>query len=521
TPTPTPTAPKPEGTLVWGASELAQETFVPWMSTTTNALAYLQVYDYPVFVNYQKGGEFVPMVFERWEFSEDYRDFTVWLREGIPWHDGWGEITADDVKYTYDLMLTVGAPLRSSWGTLSKIFDSIEVIDPYTVVFHFTEPNTTIYQPLICDNWDSPILCKKYVEAVGEDEANLHPLGSGPYRLLEHMFGDYLKYEAYDEHWRVVPEFKYLVKHLIPEESTRVAMLKTGEIDATELSPMSVAELPKEGFNISPWGGGPTFSIMFGGLVGTGDPHYVEGYHNTDPWADEKVREAMNIAIDRQAICDALYAGLANPIPLYDPYPGMDLPPIPYDPERAKQLLAEAGYPNGFTFDLINSPTQPGVPLSSKMGEAAAGYWEEVGLSVNVIAMEVLHFWIGNVKTFEHAGALYGMRHTYIREPLKYVPNYTYRASTSYYQDDTSDRLGEALMAEMDFEKRLPLWKEFGQYIYDMDATVPFVKLSRTIVSDSKKVGDWPEDWSTFYYNLEYVRHAEPLNTFRLFDPMK
>jgi len=134
-------------------------------------------------------------------------------------------------------------------------------------------------------NYQLGILCKKYVETVGEEKARFQPIGSGPYRLVEHKTGQYLKFEATEKNWRLVPEFKYIIMQIVPEESTRVAMLKTGDTDIAPITTLSMAELQKQkGISAVPWPGGYHLYLVFGGMMTPKDPRYKEGYHLTDPW---------------------------------------------------------------------------------------------------------------------------------------------------------------------------------------------------------------------------------------------
>ncbi|MFC2004078.1 ABC transporter substrate-binding protein, partial [Chloroflexota bacterium] len=399
------------------------------------------------------------------------------------------------------------------------IIESIEVVDPYTLVIHQKKQTPELQIYFFYDSFYAPALSKKYIETVGYDQAGQLPIGSGPYRLVEHRRGDYLKYEAFDEHWRVVPEFKYLVIRIVPEESTAIAMLKTGEIDATQIAPSSVPEISQEKFNIAQWPGGAYGYMAFGGKVLPEDEKYVEGYHNQDPWVDVRVREAMNIAIDRDAINKALEAGTAITMPIGCYIPGIDeLEPIPYDPERAKQLLTEAGYPDGFSFDFINFPRQPGAPMLPKEVEAIAGYWEAVGISPKIVPTEDLA-WIPVIKKQETAGTMWAMRHTYTADFTTKLHLYGPNGPWSVWQDAEMTRLIAEVKAEMDWEKRKPIWREMAKYQRDNYITVPIFMIPQLMVSDKQKVGEWPSYWSGIYFNFEYIRHAEPLNTLRLFTP--
>jgi ABC-type transport system substrate-binding protein len=178
---------------------------------------------------------------------------------------------------------------------------------------------------------------QKYVETVGQEKAAKNPIGSGCYRVVEHKGGESLKFEAVEKHWRLVPEYKYVIYQLAPEESTRVAMLKTKELDVVLIdTPRVLNDLDREpGFKtaLQPGGYKPTF--WFGGMLLPEDKKFVKGYHRQDPWVDVRVREAMNIAIDRKAIVDSIYFGKAKASAIWTSQPGSDeLKPYPYDPRE-------------------------------------------------------------------------------------------------------------------------------------------------------------------------------------------
>ena len=183
------------------------------------------------------------------------------------------------------------------------------------------------------------IVSKKYVETVGEEVASQKPIGTGPYKLVDSQSGSYFKFEALDNHWRVVPEFKTLTVRLLPETSTLVAALKNKEIDLAQVPAEQLADLKAAGVavEVSPLGGG-MLVIRWGGFVIPADKRYDPAYHNKDPWTDVRVRKAMAIAIDREAISKAIFAGSAKPagVPLNSA--DMDKYHYSYDPAAAKTV---------------------------------------------------------------------------------------------------------------------------------------------------------------------------------------
>lgn len=375
---------KPEGTLTIALEGLREESFLPDIGSPDQVNFWEIVYDYLFFTD-MKTRESIPGLALKYEYSKDYKNVTVWLRKGVKWHEGWGEVTAEDVKYSFDRCMKKGSANEAA-ADLRDSIDQIEVTDPYTLVFRLKNPDVVFWRMLTYSvNPTTPIICKKYVETAGDDKAKRTPIGSGPYRLVEHTLGDSMKFEALSDHWRIVPEFKYLVLRAVVEESTRVAMLKTGDVDITPISTNSMDDLRKNGINVHVSSAGYIPYITFGGMLVPEDSRYVKGVHRTAPWADVRVREAMNIALDRDAIAKGIYVGAAKPAVIAPTVPGWnDLKPYSYDPQRAKKLLADAGFPNGFSFKLYTSPQSPGQEIP-KLAEIAVNYWEKIGLKPSIV----------------------------------------------------------------------------------------------------------------------------------------
>ena len=204
---------------------------------------------------------------------------------------------------------------------------------------------------------------------------------------MESKLASYYKFEALDSHWRVVPEFKTLTVRLIPEISTTVAMLKNKEIDLAGVPADQLADLKTAGLGTEVYGGGINLIVQWGGITIPEDSRYDPAYHNKDPWTDIRVRKAMTIAIDRQAICKTIYAGGAIPIGVFLFRADTDKYQYPYDPAAARQLLTEAGYPNGFSFRVISS-VNPGLPETPRVMEALAGYWQQIGLDPKITVID-------------------------------------------------------------------------------------------------------------------------------------
>jgi peptide/nickel transport system substrate-binding protein len=226
---------------------------------------------------------------------------------------------------------------------LKEKVKDVVVVDPHRVRFQLAEPFPdfmAFYGTLVTGaGWIVP---KKYVEKVGDDGFKKHPIGLGPYRFISHQPGVELVMEAYEGYWRKMPSVKRLVFKSVPESSTRVAMLKKGEVDVAYLleAPQAL-EVKRD----------PALKLAFSGGIGIAAIDFLDMWDPKSPWHDKRVRLAASYAIDRVALSDAETLGASKPTGSFIPRAfefALPIEPHPYNPNRAKQLLAEAGYPNGF-----------------------------------------------------------------------------------------------------------------------------------------------------------------------------
>jgi peptide/nickel transport system substrate-binding protein len=315
------------------------------------------------------GNPMAPSLAESWTVSADQRVYEFKLREGVKFHNG-DPFTAEDVKFSF---------LRYKWPKeQSSKVQEVEIVDPFRIRFHLREPwpdFMTYYGTLATGAaWIVP---KKYVERVSDDGLRQHPIGLGPYKFVSHIPGVELVMEAYEGYWRQVPHVKRLVFKSVPDSSTRMAMLKRGEVDIAYLLTVPMAEEVRRD---------PKLKVAFSGGIGVAWLHFLEQWNSKSPWHDQRVRLAANYAIDRQALSEAETLGASkltgSMAPRHFEFT-LPLEPYPYDPAKAKQLLTEAGYPNGFDGGDLTP-----VPPYFDMSEAIANYLGAVGIKVKPQTME-------------------------------------------------------------------------------------------------------------------------------------
>ena len=378
------TAQEQKGTLVVALDTLGGQNLDPILETrASHAHFQAPTWDSLVGYNYEKGG-IGPGVAERWERSADGTSWTFYLRKNVKWHNG-DPLTAHDVKFSLERTMSKES-VASRSAALRRNVKSMEVVDDHTFRVHTN--GVQIYFPADMSRavfQEGQLMPKKYIETVGVDGFRKNPVGSGPWKIVKNVPGDRIEYEAVDyDHWRGKPHFKRLVLLLVPEESTRVAMVRTGEAAMAAISPESIQEVRAAGLKLLTVPGTMQAVYYFWGT------YYPE--QKDSPLADVRVRRALSLAIDRQAIIDHVMNGAASwplawdifgysfdaDIERWEKWSRKELR---YDPELAKKLLAEAGYPNGFDMKFHNTAL-PGTPYMVQIGLAVADFWQKIGINV-------------------------------------------------------------------------------------------------------------------------------------------
>jgi peptide/nickel transport system substrate-binding protein len=491
---------------------------LPWYDAMAASLDDL-VYDMLIYWD-EVNRKFFPGLAESWDVSPDGLTTTFHLRKGVQFSDGWGELTSADVKYNFERQ---AAPDSTGKTSQTRRIASMDTPDPYTLVVHFKDPYPTFFVDMSMGNSGvaQGIVCKKYLEKVGDEEASKKPIGSGPYRLVDFQLGSYYKFEALDSHWRVVPEFKTLTIRLIPETSTQIAALKNKEIDvAINLPAEQLPSLKAAGMAVeASTTGGYILTISMGGMIVPEDKRYDAAIDNKDPWADPRVRKAMAISIDRAGICKAIYAGYAQPIGVPLLKLGAEKYQYPYDPAAAKQLLKDAGYPNGFSFKFMSYAT-PGSPEVPRIVEAVASYWQQIGLDPKITAIDQPTFNSKYIYTGKSAGTLSVGVLSLVADQMSKAELYLLPNVVSpFFEDAGSYAIYKAMSPNATFEERSAAVDKLNQYYYETNGPIPIVLSGYNYAWNPDKVAPFPHPVSSHPSYFEYVRHAKPLNTFRLFSP--
>ncbi|MSP01178.1 MAG: ABC transporter substrate-binding protein [Acetobacteraceae bacterium] len=366
---------KPEGEMRWALYvTIAPTWFDPGEASPGVLTPFWILYAmHDALVKPMPGQRMAPSLAESWTVSEDLRVYEFTLRPGLKFHNG-DAFTAEDVQYSFQ---------RAKGSLIHQKVKEVAIVDPTHVRFVLHEPwpdFMTFYGTLVsAAGWIVP---KNYMEKVGLAGFKRHPIGLGPYKFVSSTPGVDLVMEAYDGFWRKTPSVKRIVFMSIPEATTRLAMLMRGEVDVAYLLDASLAESVKRD---------PKLKLAFSGGIGTAYLDFLDMWDPKSPWADQRVRLAASLAIDRKTISEVETLGASPPNGNIVP-PGFEfalkIAADPYDPARAKQLLAEAGYPNGFDAgDLY-----PWPPYFTT-GEAVTSYLGAVGIKTRVRTMERAAFY--------------------------------------------------------------------------------------------------------------------------------
>ncbi len=487
----------PEGTLTVAVATFGNERWLPQLYVGAEDVVLKPLWEN--LLSRDAKGNVIPMLAERWEVTDGGRTWRFHLRKGVRFHNG-TEVTAEDVKFTFVSMAKDGS--ANSMAPEFRTIKSMEVEGPYTISVRFDKPFVTFGNRVNHGLFASVayIQSKKHVETAGEQGAERHPIGTGPWKFVEHVRGDRIVYEAVENHWRAVPHWKRLVFLKVPEPATRMAMLRAGGADVIEVGGEYVDELKKVGMRTLVMPNVAAVWVILGGQWPT-----KPSYHPKVPWAQpdadkaRKVRLALNLAVDKKAIFERVLGGVGTPVGTVNYYPTDPwisealLKPIAYDPARAKTLLAEAGYPNGFDVTM-NLTAWPGRGFLPDVGEAVATYWEKVGLRVKRRPVDRAVF-AADFRARSYAGVALAYAGPIIApEPWELFARIAQTKSAVHLlaEHPKLDAFIERLGAEPSAAERTRIMREeMGPWLYDYMPAVT-IGATHSIAGVGPKVGDWP-----------------------------
>ena len=421
TPTPAPVGSGPSGELRIAEADVAFPNMIPckFAYNPQDNVHRWSIFDTVYYRGFNDPGISLIGLGQSWSYNDDQTVLTWNIRRGVEFDGGWGDVTSEDWQWSWDSQHCEGS-LHSNIFLSKTYTKETKVIDDDTVEFHLTEPNV-----FYIDKFQGPggggsftIFSKNKSDTLGEQKADRNLTGgTGPFKLVSWTPGDSIVTEARPDHYRKVPEFKNVLILEIPETATQVAALMAREVDAANLPPAEVPRVEASGIDIVTLNGDGTAEIITQGRFCFGPQGVLDdqgntvpdrpGYDPSKPWVlscdpesqewenARKVRNAVSLALDRQAILDNIVGGVGR-LPLKPGYlyglaldtlgpiakeRGLDWE-VKYDPDAAKALLAEAGFPNGF--DVVMRVTTGGHPNAVEIGEAIAKQLFDVGIRVKI-----------------------------------------------------------------------------------------------------------------------------------------
>ena len=454
-----------------------------------------------------------------WEMSPGGLQWTYTLRENIPFQDDWGDFTSKDVLHSMSLLLNPEA-ISTQHRIYTNIFGEtvedwnrqIDVSDDHEVVFNLISPFLTFDNETANLDGSTYMYSKAQWDAEGEAGYEAKPAGTGPWEFVEQVIQGHILFEAVDDHYRQTPEFDEFQFLWVEETQTRLAMLLTGETD--------MAVIDRDLFP----------SVRAGGMeiVGTKIPTInmnawfynfsEEGRTDPNPLENLKVRQAIAKAINKEEYMETLFGARGEPAYLagmhetmegFDPaWPGRYEDLYGYDPVRARELLAEAGYPEGFDIQVIASIHRT-VPESALGPEVIAGYLQAVGINATPRIME------GGVRTallLEKGLHDMVVSRVQIRLPTNRMIGlfYTDAGCCQLYRDSRIDALFQQYEASVNPVEREQLMRDIGNIRFDNFADVSMGWVPVTIAVNPDVVAEYsiPGNISAVWTHIEYIKWA-------------
>jgi peptide/nickel transport system substrate-binding protein len=470
-----------ESNRVWDVSKPDHVQYDPYLETL------LEV---------NEDGSYGPRLATEWDHSEDFKTWTFKLRKGVQFHNGWGEFTAQDVVHSRDLLVRDDsvATLSDTW----RLVESIDTPDDYTLVVHFKSPVTRrLAEYSFARSGDLKIVSKAQWDAEGEDGFDM-PAGTGSYQFAERSLGLNILYKAVDDHWSgVTPGFDELEIRLAKEPATRLAMLLSGEAQIGDLPRELHGDAADRGLKrISSTMSVDWVSAYFGGMYLEGDPARDENV----PWTDIRVRQALNMSINREELLGVVFAGRGTMAMIsnwtsasegWDPaWQDFHDENYAYDPEAAKALLKEAGYGPGDIKMEIWAYTSPGESEHPAIADAMGIYFNAIGVDTDVQMLD----WPRVRASYRGKEANCCMWPNVIswRPAIQGVRNWYYSKSASnHFNHPDVDPLYEEWIETLDTDRREAIANEIATILIENFAEIPLFWFRNEVFANGDVIDSW------------------------------
>src|SRR5215471_2677718 len=453
-------AASPSGQLTWAIHVSLAPTWFDPAETEALITPYMVLYAlHDAMVKPMPGNAQTPCLAESWSASPNGLSYEFVLRKGVKFHNG-EPVTAEDVKFSFERYR------GASHQLMKDNVAAIEAPDPQRVRFKLKKPwpdFLTFYSTATGSGWAVP---KKYIEQVGDEGFKKAPIGAGPYKFVSFTPGVELVLEAFEGYWRKSPTVKRLVMKVVPDEATRLAALKRGEVDiAYSIRSELAEELQRT----------PGLTLKPVVLQAPNWLYFPEQWDPKSPWHDVRVRQAANLAIDRDGMSQALFLGYCKITDSIIPYTFDFYWPPPaavYDPAKARKLLAEAGYPNGFDSGLLYCDSS-----YSNMAEVSVDNLGQIGIRTKLEPIERAGFYAGYGNKKYPRGIIQGASGAFGNAATRLAAFVVKGGAYAYGSYPEIDELYPQQADELDHEKRASMLEKMQQLVYDKAIYAPIWQL--------------------------------------------
>jgi peptide/nickel transport system substrate-binding protein len=450
----------PSDQLTWAIHVSLAPTWFDPAETEALITPYMVLYAlHDAMVKPMPGKTQTPCLAESWSASSDGLSYEFLLRKGVKFHNG-DPVTADDVKFSFERYHGAAHQL------MKDNVAAVEIPDPQRVRFKLKKPwpdFITFYSTASGSGWIVP---KKYVEQVGDEGFKKAPIGAGPYKFVSFNPGVELVLEAFDDYWRKPPNVKRLVMKVIPDEATRLAALKRGEVDIAYSIRSELAEELRRT---------PGLALKPVVLQAPNWLYFPEQWDPKSPWHDLRVRQAANLAIDRDGMSEALFLGYCKITNSIIPYT-FDFywqpPAAAYDPGKAKKLMAEAGFANGFDAGLLYCDSS-----YANMAEISANNLGEIGIRTKLEPIERAGFFAGYASKKYTKGIIQGASGAFGNAATRLAAFVVKDGAFAYGSYPDIDALYPQQADELDHEKRASMLAKMQQLVHDKAIYAPIWQL--------------------------------------------
>ncbi len=474
----------PSGELVVALPSDPTSLYLPRAADRTAGNAAWSLYNSLLFMT--DDGELVGDLATDWEISEDGREYTFFLREGVTFHNG-EPFDAEAVVATWEF----GQDASNDYaGQYSDVIEVI-VVDDMTVTLVTAEANP-VFLTLLADNW--AIIPPAYMREVGIDAFEAAPVGTGPFVFVERALGDRIVMEANPDYWEAgLPKVERVVYRVIPDSTTRVAAIQTGEVDI--VNRLSVDE-------VSLFAGNDNINV----ISYPNDRVYYVGFKNIGngvdaPTMDPLVRQALNLAVNREGILAGIFAGEGMTIAGFTVSTNLgyddSIAAFPYDVERARELLAEAGYGDGFSINM-GCPTDA-YPSINEVCLAVQRDLSLIGIDVTLEFKTSNSYWAE--PGYATVGPMYvDSWSSAVGEALPRLQGaLTPEAYYNTWVDDTIVEFVASIETTVDREERAAIYAELQQYMQDNPPFIYLYQLNLFEATTSRVEGYAPRPAENYY----------------------